>query len=475
MKNPLCMEQPEMLENDVFFSRIIALCQSGFYPLCLFGSQTKVLYCVLGYSGKLEVLTTSFPPGNNYSSLSVEFPAFLIFERLLYEEYGLEPLGHPWLKPVRCYKNSSLKTYPFFSSKTPLLHEVGVGPVHAGVIEPGHFRFSCCGEKVEYLEIQLGYQHRGVEKLFTKGDIWDKVSLAESIAGDTAIGHSLAYCSVVESLTDTIPAAMPVRIIALELERIAMHLSVLSALAGDVAYIMGQNLFAALRTTVINSSLALCGSRFGKRWLCPGGVNYGISAAQKEAMQNVLTQAKKQIIFTAEAMLSETSVLSRFDDTGIVSSELSLLYGFTGVIAKAAGLALDVRKEFPLMEAVDFMPVTEFSGDVYARAWVRYKEIIQSFEIVEKQLYNLPDSFDLCSKMGKVKPNNLAIAIVEGFRGRIVHVAKTDQDSETEFYRIFDPSLVNWQALAIAVQGEGISDFPLCNKSFDLSYCGSDL
>jgi len=475
MKNPLCLEPPEILINDVFFSRILALCQSGYVPLCLFGSEAKIIYCIMGKRGFVEILCTAFPRENSYPSLSVDYPAFQIFERLLFEEYDIEPIGHPWLKPVRCYKQSNLKEYPFFASDSLLLHEVGVGPVHAGVIEPGHFRFNCFGEKVEYLEIQLGYQHRGVEKLFCTGDIRNKASLAESIAGDTAVGHALAYCAVVEALTDTIPAAAPIRTIAMELERIAMHLMVLSALAGDVAYLMGQNLFAALRTTIINSSLALCGSRFGKRWLIPGGVNYGISPTQKLALQKALGLVKAQVINTAEAMFADTGVLSRFDDTGIVPPEIAQQYGFTGIAAKAAGLKVDARKDFPMQEMTDFEISTDAGGDVYARAWIRYKEVIQSIEMIEKLLAEIPAEDCLCSKMGDMKPDCLAIAIVESFRGRILHVAKTGKDGETEFYRIFDPSLVNWQALAIAVRGEGISDFPLCNKSFDLSYCGSDL
>ncbi len=174
-----------------------------------------------------------------------------------------------------------------------------------------------------------------MQALFEQGDLRDKIVLAESIAGDKPSGMP-GLCGVVEALTDIVPASLKTRMIALELERVAMHLSVLSALAGDVAYLLGQNLLAALRTVVINSSLAICGSRFGKRWLCPGGVNYGISKAQKEVLETVLKDAEKRIKLSLEAMLSEPSVLSRFDDTGRLSQTECRDFGFTGITAKAA-------------------------------------------------------------------------------------------------------------------------------------------
>ncbi|MDD2331057.1 MAG: hypothetical protein PHI68_00235 [Candidatus Cloacimonetes bacterium] len=443
--------------------------------MTLFGSKNRQLFCLLHQGAELKLLNGDFPSTLSFPSLSPQFPSFQILERELYEEQGLVPIGHPWLKPVRHPRGDIYEGYEFFASQSSALHEVGVGPVHAGVIEPGHFRFTCRGEIVEYLEIQLGYQHRGIIRIFEQDDIRDKVSLAECIAGDTAIGHALAYCGIVEALTATPPLGVRIRIIALELERIAMHLAVLSALAGDVAYLLGQNLLAALRTEVINTTLSICGSRFGKRWLCPGGVNYGIPMALAQGIVSNLKKTQNRIRLSCEAMLSEPSVLSRFDDTGKVTAPIASEYGFTGIVAKAAGLKLDSRVDFPLYPQIDFIPCTECSGDVYARAQLRYLEIMQSFDILFMLLKEPLDTKPLSQKPKEIKPDSLAISIVEGYRGRILHLAKTAGDGSTEFYRIVDPSLVNWQALAIAVRGEGISDFPLCNKSFDLSYCGSDL
>ena len=480
-QNPFLFVPPELVSNTAFFLRIKQLSEIGYYPLFLFGTPTGELLCGMGKSEQVpELVRSSFPAGKTYQSLSTAIPAFHIFERELFEEYGIEALGHPWLKPLRYPHNSSgkMENYPFFNSDSSVLHEVGVGPVHAGVIEPGHFRFICQGETVEHLEIQLGYQHRGICKLLSEGDLRSKISRAETIAGDTAIGHGLAYCSAVEALcyAQVSEAIQTVRFIALELERIAMHLADLSALSGDIAYLSGMNFFAALRTTIINSSLAICGSRFGKRWLKPGGIIYGISSKQNKILRQTLTTAEKQIDNSCKALFADAAVLNRFDSTGTLSLQTVQELNLSGITARAAGLNVDARKDYPLPGAAVFQPLTGESGDVFARAWLRYKEIMQSLGMIDFMLSVLPavepdDSAVLSAPQG----DTLSVSIVEGWRGRIVHVIKTNKAAETEYYRVYDPSLHNWFGLALAVRNEGISDFPLCNKSFDLSYCGADL
>lgn len=476
MTNPFLIQAPEPLDLGVFLQRNRHLLMSGYVPLHFFGSAEGYIYAVLGKYGSIEVFSCRFPAAGSYPALTPEFPAFSMFERLLYEEYEVLPEGHPWLKAVRntLPGQAAHQDYPFLSSNSSALHEVGVGPVHAGVIEPGHFRFICKGETVQHLEIQLGYQHRGVEALMLQGDILSKTALAECIAGDTAIGHSLAYCLCLEGLSASAAAALPIRNIALEMERVAMHLADLSALAADIAYIMGQNLFAALRTTVINSSLAICGSRFGKRWLCPGGVNYGIDEAQASILLATLKTAKAQIINSAEAMFADVSVLSRLDDTGILKSEAALAFSCTGITAKASALVVDARMDFPLQDT-NFLPLCESSGDVYARAYLRYREILQSLQIIFDELAHLDFAAPLYRELQAFRADSIVLSIVEGWRGRIVHIAKTDASAKVIWYKVLDPSLINWQGLALAMRGVGISDFPICNKSFDLSYCGSDL
>ena len=472
-----CFEpvQPDKLGS--FLDRLSELATQGFQPLAFWGTDERLIYALMGKTGELELLCTPFPENLHYPSLTPLFPAFQIFERELYEEYGIVPINHPWLKSVRHPLGGSVKIadYPFLKSASKLIHEVGVGPVHAGVIEPGHFRFLMQGEIVEHLEIQLGYQHRNLLKMLTTGPLAEKMPLAESIAGDTVIAHGTAYCRLVESLAESSPQASDIRALLLEMERVAMHLSTLSALAGDVAYIMGQNLYAALRTTVINSTLSICGSRFGKRALSPGGVNYPLNKTLIAALKAKMQKCAGQIESTSEAMFACTSLLSRFDDTGKISREEALRFGFTGISAKASGIAVDARADFPIWDYPGFTVQTESSGDVYARAYLRYKEIMQSLIIIQKLLDQIDPSAPILAPVKELTPDKIAISIVEGARGRIVHIARSKDEHSALWYRVIDPSLVNWQALSMAVAGEQISDFPLCNKSFDLSYCGSDL
>ncbi len=495
MNNPLIQSIPVSMPLEQWLSSIRDYSKQGYFPLYLCGNASQTLLCGMALPGKkIELLCTYFPQHLEYPSLTIDIPAFHIFERELFEESGITPVGHPWLKPLRFPEGSqaNIKDYPFFKSDSPSLHEVAVGPVHAGVIEPGHFRFICHGETVEHLEIQLGYQHRGVCKLFLEGDIRAKVTLAESIAGDTAIGHSLAYCMAVEALcgVEVSSSVQTVRLIALELERVAMHLADLSALAGDIAYLSGQSFFAALRTTIINSSLAICGSRFGKRWLKPGGINYGISAAQNSILREKLKIAAQQIILSADAMFADAGVLNRFDSTGTITAQTARELNMSGITAKATGLAIDARKDFPCqgyqglilknrqteLANHGFRPLTLESGDVYARAYLRYLEILQSLEMIEFMLSTLPDvSASPNIVLPSPQPDKIVISVTEGWRGRIVHLIQTDSKGNTMLYKVWDPSLHNWFALALAVRDNAISDFPLCNKSFDLSYCGADL
>ncbi len=451
--------------------------QTGYVPLHYFGSDEGLLYAVLGKSGEVQLLCSAFPPAKEYTALTADFPAFSMYERLLYEDFGIRAWGHPCLKVLKAFtdENADHSDYTFLASASPSLHEVGVGPVHAGVIEPGHFRFICRGELVEHLEIKLGYQHRGVEHLMLRGNLRRKNCLAESIAGDTSIGHALAWCLAVEGLSETKAAAFDTRMIALELERIAMHLSVLSALSADVAYIMGQNLFAALRTTVINSSLAICGSRFGKRWLTPGGVNYGISKTQADTLNKTMAEVRIQVTDCCEALFKISSVLSRFDDTGILKTQDALALGLTGITAKSSGVFTDARMDYPLSDEVSFTALCETSGDVWARAHLRYREIIQSLDLVSRYLERHDPTAELCVSLSDFAPDSVACSIVEGHRGRIVHLCKTDHAGKPLWYKIIDPSFTNWQALALVMRNGQISDFPICNKSFDLSYSGSDL
>lgn len=409
-----------------------------------------------------------------YESLTQVIPAFHMFEREFYEEFGIEPLHHPWLKPVRNHK----KEYPFFEVEGEEVHQVGVGPIHAGVIEPGHFRFMCNGEKVYDLEIRLGYQSKGIEDLIVKEP---SNQLAESICGDSVIAYNLAYSRVMESLKGIKISnkAEIIRLIALEMERCAIHIGDLGAIAGDTAYQMGAAIFGVTRTLVINTMLELCGSRFGRGLITVGGVNYDIDEQFAEKILTMFKKVSDDVKRTFATMLKSPTVISRLEKTGVVSNATALELGLVGMAAKASGVELDSRFDFheKWLEGIEDKKI-KANGDVYSRTRERYKEVLQSIFIIKQLLKKLPEykNEPLCVDCNnQYKPDTMVISIVSGWRGEVVHTAITDDYDNLARYKVKDPSFNNWYGLAMAVRNNGISDFPLCNKSFNLSYCGNDL
>ena len=448
-------------------------------PIGFFGkreAENVKLFVILAddIEGKLYISSSLFSKGEvEYESLTQLVPSFHMFEREFYEEFGIKPLNHPWLKPVRNHK----KEYKFFEMDGDEVHQVAVGPIHAGVIEPGHFRFMCHGEKIYDLEIQLGWQHRGVEDLFLKSH---SNRLAESVCGDSVIAYNLAYSNAVESLSDTkiSDRATLIRLIALEMERCAIHIGDLGAIAGDIAYLMGASIFGATRTLVINTMLEISGSRFGRGLITLGGVNFDISKELAEKIISVLEKVSVDVERTIKTMLSSPTVASRLEKTGVVSLEQAKSLGLVGMAARASGLNIDTRFDFPdkWYQGINNKTI-KAEGDVNSRTRLRYKEIKQSIHIIKKFLELLDSNTDsiLCMDTNSILPNSFVVSITEGWRGEVVHCAITDENAKLVRYKIKDPSFNNWFALAMAVRNNGISDFPLCNKSFNLSYCGNDL
>ncbi|MFA6988548.1 MAG: NADH-quinone oxidoreductase subunit C [Candidatus Gastranaerophilaceae bacterium] len=441
-------------------------------------SQTK-LYIVLAddVQSQLYISSSIFSFEQSYLSITTEIPSFHMFEREFYEEFGIEPVGHPWLKPVRNHK----KEYSFFKMDGEEVHEVAVGPIHAGIIEPGHFRFMCNGEKVYDLEIQLGYQHRNIEQLFLENKR-ASVYMAESIAGDTVIGHTLTYTNAMEALLniEISSKAALIRIIALEMERIAIHIGDLGAISNDVAYLMGNAVFGATRTLVINTLLQISGSRFGRGLIREGGVVFDIDKEMTEKISKMLVKVSKDVDRMTKTMFSSASVLSRLEKTGILNKEKAQKLGLVGMASRASGIPLDIRIDHPdkCYKELYLDKKTLTGGDVYARAYIRYEEIKQSIQIIKDLLDKLPiyEQEPLLIKTNNsLRPNSMVISMTEGWRGEIVHTALTNEEGNLSRYKIKDPSFNNWYGLAVAVRNNGISDFPLCNKSFNLSYCGNDL
>jgi Ni,Fe-hydrogenase III large subunit len=488
---------PEL--SDVEFQEaILEAVAAGQRVASLFGvanpqDERVRLYLVLADDRESRLRLGTTTVAERFESLTPRCLQVHLFEREIAEQFGVKPQGHPWLKPVRfqrAYRKGHDSTAEpagqqpligvtdFYRVEGDEVHEVAVGPVHAGVIEPGHFRFQCHGEEVFHLEISLGYQHRGVERAMMGGPNKRSVHYAETLAGDTTVGHCTAYCQVIEALAkcQKTARAQTLRGIVLELERLANHVGDLGALANDVGYLPTASYCGRLRGDFLNMTALLCGSRFGRGMIRPGGVGFDVDQKLVDELLGRMTPAKKDCKSAIELLWDSPSVMARFEETGRVSNALANELGLVGPAARACDLSRDARHDQPSgIFRFAHIPVASWSsGDVFARAYVRWLEVQRSIAFIEEQLEALPTG-SIRREVKALSPNQLAVSLIEGWRGEICHVALTDAAGRFERYKVVDPSFHNWIGLAMALRGQQISDFPLCNKSFNLSYCGHDL
>ncbi len=443
--------------------------------ICCIADDTNHNITVSSSLVKTDVVLNSFAASN----LSFEK-----FEREIHENFGLKYSDHPWLKPVRYSeyredKSKVISNYPFFNIDSEELHEVGVGPVHAGIIEPGHFRFVCNGEQILHLEIQLGYQHRGVEQLFlNKQKLIQRTVLAESIAGDSVVGHTTSFAYLLESLGgfEHDREMLFSRTLAQELERIAIHTGDLSGICTDIAYQLGSSVFGRLRTPIINFFQEWCGNRLAKGLIRAGYNPYPFNRSLADRLIKILDAFEPDFIEMNAELSKLPSSLSRFERTGMLSYDQLLSIGTVGMSARMNALIRDIRISHPygLYSEFNHEPIIKHHGDVYSRVQIRKQEVIQSIAYIRQLLNNIP-SAEIQEKPLSLKPDSFAISLTEGWRGEICHACITGAKGEMLIYKIKDPSFHNWLALALAVRNNEISDFPVSNKSFDLSYCGHDL
>jgi Ni,Fe-hydrogenase III large subunit len=368
--------------------------------------------------------------------------------------------------------------HPFRPVTGEGVFQIPVGPVHAGIIEPGHFRFGVAGEPVLYLQLRLFYVHKGIEKRFERLPWPHTLFLAESISGDTAVGHALAYCHAIERLAEVeVPArAQVLRAMFLELERMYNHIADIGALATDVAFTVPASRAQAQREGLVRLYERLFGTRLLRGTIAFGGVKRDLTAEGAGALRRHLRILEKEFDSLITLLIDSGSFTDRVDTTGVLSNQVARDLGIVGMAARASGIDADLRRDHPhdAYSSLTFAVPVESGGDVRARLMVRAREVEQSFRIVNQALENLPLT-PLRSAMPPALPADAnALGWAEAWRGPCVHWVATDERRQLTRVKITDPSFLNWPGLTHAVPGNIVPDFPVINKSFNLSYSGND-
>lgn len=463
-------------------------------------TQDFKVCAVLALEGEddFAVLLASIDPLDpRFPSLTPEIPSAAWYEREIHDMFGIEAVGHPDPRPLVLYDDWPLeefplrkdfdvgkrvprtpRAYPYLKVEGDGVFEIPVGPVHAGVIEPGHFRFSVAGEPIINLEVRLGYVHRGVEKLSERTPYCRGVLLAERISGDNSFSHSLAYCQAVEAMSgvEAPERASFLRSAFAELERVHCLLGDVGGIALDVAFNVAAQHAYILKERALDLNDYLVGSRLLRGANCLGGVRVDLPREKVSRALSELIRIKLDLKEFAALVLGTQSVLDRTETTGVVPLQAAKDLDLVGPVARASGLDRDVRRDHPYAayRQLSFRVPTRYEGDVHARFLVKLEELGESISIAEQALGSLPPG-DLRTRIGEIPEGMTSMSMVESPRGELVHWMISGQEGRPFRHKVRDASFHNWRAMETAVLGNIIPDFPLINKSFSLSYSGSDL
>ena len=456
-----------------------------------------ILYCyfINAPQGQWVAVCQDISPGEPYfESLARDIYSTHLFEREIWEMFGLEPRGNPDLRRLRLHDEvwpagnyplrkdfreiiaGEKKDYKFTRVEGEGIFEVPVGPVHAGIIGPGHFRFSVAGEPIINLESRLGFTHRGVEKLFEGKSLAAGLPLAECVSGDSAIAHSLAFSLAAEKIAGLTVSkkAAYCRAIVLELERMYNHVNDIGGIALDVGFSFPSALAAIIKESILQANERLTGSRYQKGVNKLGGISLEMKPEQQEELTTSLSRINDDFRALVEILDSSVSFMDRVDSTGKLKKEIAEDLGVLGLAGRASGIPLDLRKHFPgVYQEAKLKIITGQAGDVLARLRVRIEEFKESERLIAGFIAKANPAETIDNKFNPASGS--ALGYSEGWRGPVLYWLKTNPDGIIERCKITDPSFHNWPGLSYAVMGEIIPDFPLCNKSFDLSYAGNDL
>ncbi len=433
-----------------------------------------------------------------FPSIAARHPVANWFEREIMDYFGPTPEGHPnpnrvalhddWPEGAWALRKDFDERRPAarvggqFRPYRPVTGEgvfhLPVGPVHAGIIEPGHFRFGVAGEPVLYLQLRLFYVHKGIEKRFERLPWRHGIFLAESISGDTAVGHALAYAHAIERLAgvEPPPRAKRLRVVLLELERVYNHVADIGAIATDVAFSVPASRAQVLREELLRIHEHLFGSRLLRGCVALGGVKCEITVGRRKELLLQLKRFEREFDDLVTLLIDSGTFTDRVDGTGILETQVARELGVVGVAARASGLDLDLRRDQPhdAYSGRRFEVPVEAGGDVRARLMVRAREVEQSLSILGQVLEDLPGGPVLCPLPDHLPPNASALGWAEAWRGECLHWVRSDAQGRLDRVKVSDPSFKNWPALVRAVPGNIVPDFPVINKSFNLSYSGND-
>lgn len=435
----------------------------------------------------------------HFPSIAAKHPVANWFEREVMDYFGLVPEGHPNLFRVALHDDwpegfwALRKTFadeqtvprepghnphPFRPVTGEGVFQIPVGPVHAGIIEPGHFRFGVAGEPVLYLQLRLFYVHKGIEKRFERLPWRHGLFLAESISGDTTVGHALAYAHAIERLAgvEPPPRARHLRVLLLELERLYNHVADIGAIATDVAFTVPASRAQALREGLVRIQERLFGSRLLRGTVALGGVKCDLTEGRSRELRAHLERLERELEDLVTLLIDSGTFTDRVDGTGVLVTQVARDLGVVGIAARASGLDLDLRRDQPhdAYSGLRFLVPVEEGGDVRARLMVRAREAEQSMAILRQVLEGLPEGRPSSPLPDALPADSTALGWAEGWRGECLHWVQTDGQGRLGRVKVTDPSFKNWPALVRAVPGNIVPDFPVINKSFNLSYSGND-
>ncbi|KUO49851.1 MAG: NADH dehydrogenase [Desulfitibacter sp. BRH_c19] len=445
----------------------------------------------------LVIKATVDPEVQTFQSISDKVHAAALYEREINDMFGLIPLGHPDPKrlvfhsnwpdenfPLR--KDFDLKCKPTFVKKViPFtkitgdgIFEIPVGPVHAGIIEPGHFRFSVAGEPIINLEAQLYFVHKGIEKMCEGSSIERCLFVSERISGDETFSNSLAYCQAIEKIAGVLipERAQYTRVIFAELERLTSHLGDLAGICLDTAYGFAAFQFRMLRGWAYIIADELCGMRFLRSVNTLGGVRKDFVAGKEKRILEHLTKIKKELDDTVKIIKSKSMFIDRVENTGVLHHNIAVDLNAVGPGGRSAGVRYDVRKSFPYeaYAKLEFTVPEHNNGDVNCRMNLKIEESFESIGLIIKAMEAMPEG-KILEPVKEVQPFQFAFGMTESPRGENIHWVMTGKNNSLFRYKVRTPSFCNWPAVCHAVKGNTVPDFPLINKSFNLSYAGNDL